>query len=449
MYSVSFVKTSKPKKMTKNSTIVGKGILMLTIATIFSIFAAQAQTIPKLKFRQPQLVAGIDGTVGATYKFTDVTLGVDAFIRIEDINNGAILVNIDDSIVGYYDAWQPTVGGPNVAGSSYIKWNIDFKTSAGSVYSFATVDAAAIDVDGDNSSISEFVGVNGQSSYDIPTQIPSLLTITSLSDTDNVYGDDPNPTNLWAFGPITNRANIDTSSEDVRINYHFTNSSKIKFYTGSTVGAPGGSLNRYHSIYFMDIRAKFFSVLPVTYRTFTATANNNAVNLFWITDADARNAHFEIERSFDQTNFSMVGIILGAQQVNGISSQYSFKDGAAELFNHKTIYYRLKQVDADGRFTYSTVKMVKINSDEKAFIQISPNPYMDKLNVNFVSHENGNAEVRLISTSGKLVKIAASSVTKGYNTVQVLNLNSEAAGLYIANIIINDKVVASVKVVKQ
>ena len=174
--------------------------------------------------------------VGATYEFANVTSGVDAFVRIEDINNGAILVNIDDSTIGYYDAWQPTVGGPNVAGSSYIKWNIDFKTSAGSAYVFATVDAAAIDVDGDNASISEFVGVNGQSSYDVPTQIPTLLTITSLSDTDNVNRDDPSPTNLWAFGPVTNRADIDTSSEDVRINYHFINTSKIKFYTGSTVG---------------------------------------------------------------------------------------------------------------------------------------------------------------------------------------------------------------------
>src|ERR1017187_2777855 len=134
--------------MNRNSTFRLKCIL-LTLITILSFSFIQAQTVPKLKFRQPQLVSGINGTVGATYKFANVTTGVDAFIRIEEINNGAILVNIDDSTVGYYDAWQPTVGGPDAAGSSYIKWDIEFKTSAGSVYSFAKVDAAAIDVDGD------------------------------------------------------------------------------------------------------------------------------------------------------------------------------------------------------------------------------------------------------------------------------------------------------------
>ena len=432
--------------MDKNSTLSLKCIL-LTLITFLFLSSTQAQWVPKLKFSQPQLVSGINGTVGATYKFTNVTSGIDAFVRIEDINNGAFLVNIDDSTIGYYDAWQPTVGGPNAVGSSYIKWDIEFKTSGGAVYQFAVVDASAIDVDGDNASTSEFIGVNGQSSYDIPSQIPTLLTVTSLSDTDNVYGDDPNPDNLWAFGPITNRTNIDTSSEDVRINYHFTNTSKIKFYTGSTVHSTGGALNRFHSIYFLDITGRTFSLLPVTYQSFDVTVNNNTVNLSWITDADTRNDHFEVERSFDQTTFSTVGIILGAQSNNGISNQYSFKDGVPELMNHKVIYYRLKKVDVYGKFIYSVVKMVRILT--KAFVRISPNPYMDKLNVNFESDVSGHGEVRLISASGNLVKIAASTITKGYNSIQLQDLNSQASGLYIANIIINDRVVASLKVLKQ
>ena len=317
------------------------------------------------------------------------------------------------------------------------------------IYKFPTVDAAAIDVDGDNSSISEFVGVNGQSSYDLPTQIPTLLNIKVLSDTDNVNHDDPSPDNLWAFGPITNRTNIDTASDDVRINYHFLNTSKVKIYTGSTVGAPGGALNRYHCIYFMDIQNTVFNVLPVNYRTFDATLNNNVVNLFWITDAEVRNDHFEVERSFDQANFSTIGVVLGAQSTSAISKQYSFKDASPELLSHAVIYYRIKQVDANGKSTYSVVKVVKATTITKAFVQVSPNPYMDKLNVNFVSDASGNAEVRLISASGNLVKITSSAITKGYNNVQLQDLNSQAPGLYIANIVINGKVAASVKVVKQ
>lgn len=454
MYSVSS-KNLKTKKMNKNSTLSGKCLLLLIIAAFFSSLSSQAQTdLPKLKFRQPQLVSGIDGQKDATYKFTDVIPGVDAFVKIESLVNGAILVTIDDSTLGYYDAWQPTVGGPGIYGSSYIKWDIEFKTTSGATYQFPLLDASAIDIDGDNVRVREFVDVNGQSSYDVPTQIPSLLTISNVSDTDNVYGDDPNPMNLHALGPVINRTGIDTLSQDVRINYHFTDKSKIKIYTGSQVDSNGTtgaiSTDRYHCIYFMKITGEEISVLPVTYRTFDATLNNNTVNLFWITDAETGNDHFEVERSFDQANFSTVGIVLGAQSNTGISNQYSFKDGAPELLNHAVIYYRLKQVDADGKFTYSVVKMVRNNTAvTKAFVQVSPNPYMDKLNVNFVSDASGKAEVRLISASGNLVKITASSITKGYNNIQIQDLQSQAPGLYIANIIINGKAMASLKILKQ
>jgi Secretion system C-terminal sorting domain len=434
--------------MIKNSTFSIK-VLSLTLIALLCIFFTQAQSIPKLKFSKPQLVAGVAGSVGATYKFSNVTSGVDAFIMIEDINNGAILVNIDDSVVGYYDAWQPTVGGPNVAGSSYIKWNIDFKTTAGAVYTFATVDAAAIDVDGDNAYISEFVGVNGQASYDVPTLIPTLLTIKSLPDTDNVNHDDPSPTNLWAFGPVTNRTDIDTSSQDVRINYNFQNTSKIKFYTGSTVAAPGGALNRYHSIYFMDIKNQVFNLLPVTYRSFDAALNNHTVNLSWTTDAAMTNDHFEIERSFDQKNFTTVGIVLDAQSKNGVTSQYSFKDDATTFQDQPVIYYRLKQVDVNGQFSYSVVKVIKVNTISKVSVQVSPNPYMDKLNVNFISDAAGNAEVRLVSATGNLVKITSANITKGYNNIQLQNLQGETAGIYIASVVLNGKMAVSVKVVKQ
>jgi hypothetical protein len=55
------------------------------------------------------------------YKFSNVIPGVDAFVKIENIVNAATLVNIDDSTLGYYNAWQPTVGGAGTYGFSYIK----------------------------------------------------------------------------------------------------------------------------------------------------------------------------------------------------------------------------------------------------------------------------------------------------------------------------------------
>jgi hypothetical protein len=184
--------------------------------------------------------------------------------------------------------------------------------------------------------------------------------------------------------------------------------------------------------------------------TLKATAlNNGTVNLLWTTNAEFKNDHFEVQRSFDQSNFSIVGIISDVQNVNGASGKYSFTDDSAQSENHKVVYYRLKQVDADGKFTYSAVKMVRISDVTKVSAQVLPNPYMDKLNINFVSIAGGNAEVKLISASGTLVKIANASITKGYNNIQLQNLNSQAAGLYIAIVVVNGQVIANLKVVKQ
>ena len=453
--------------MDKNSTLPGKCIMLLTIMTFFFLSFTHAQgTSPNLVFASPVLVSGTAGQKDATYKFSNVIAGVDAYVKIKDIENGAILVNIDDSTLGYYDAWQPTIGGPGVFGTSYIKWTIEFKTTSGSDYKFPLMDLTAVDIDGDNSRVREFIDMQGQSSADVPTVIASLLTISNVSDHEGNNNDDHGGNDgdnsgsgnssggeaLHVLGPVANRTGIDTTSLDVKMNYHFINQSKIKVTIGAQVddnGSTGGvATDRYTSLYFKRT-SNTFAILPVVYRSFDVTLNNKSVDLFWITEAMAGNDHFEVQRSFDQASFSTIGMVLGAQSKNGISDLYSFRDATAALADHKVIYYRLKQVDIDEKFTYSVIKTVRINTAAKAFAQISPNPYMDKLNVNFVSNESGKAEVRLMSASGHVVRTAASAITRGYNNIQLQALGSQAAGLYIADIIINGTVLTSIKVLKQ
>ena len=107
--------------MIKTFTKDSRSIIVVTILSCFATFCTHAQTSPKLKFIQPHLVAGINGKKDAMYKFSNVIPGVDAFVKIENIVNAATLVNIDDSTLGYYNAWQPTVGGAGTYGFSYIK----------------------------------------------------------------------------------------------------------------------------------------------------------------------------------------------------------------------------------------------------------------------------------------------------------------------------------------
>ncbi|MDQ6723665.1 MAG: T9SS type A sorting domain-containing protein [Thermoproteota archaeon] len=459
MYAVSPEKTSKPKKMNKNSTLKGKSIMILAIFTLLSSFNVNAgngngkKKVPKFDFSNPKLVSGTDGQIGAKYFFKNVYANKDAYITIENIVGGAVLKNIDNTTTGYPEAWQPTVGGPGTYGISYIKWDVEFD-SADVPYLFSLLDLSAIDVDGDNARVRELSGIVGSNiNYSLPDSLtPSLLTLSSTKDIDNRWGTDDDDSVFMALGPVANRAGIDTLALDVRIDYTFANRSSFQIYTGSQVDNNGNTsgiaTDRFHSIYFGDLTGRY-SVLPVSYLAFNAALNNNAVNLSWSVNAEFKNNRFEVDRSFDQINFSTSAIVLGAQSIKYGVHQYSFVDKDKEILNHDVVYYRLKQLDVNGNFTYSVVKMVRIATITRAFVQISPNPFMDKLNVNFVSAANGNAEVRLIKASGELVKIIAAPITKGYNNVQLLDLNSQASGLYVANIIVNHKIVASLKVIKQ
>ncbi|MDQ6762831.1 MAG: T9SS type A sorting domain-containing protein [Bacteroidota bacterium] len=447
--------------MTSKSTLVGKCILILTIFTLSTFFSSKAQVaMPKLKFIQPHLVSGVDGEKKAVYKFDNVVDGVDAFVEIKKIKNGAILKNIDDSTFGYYDAWQPTVGGPSTVGTSSIEWEISFKTSDGADYTFTVMDLSAIDIDGDNVKVREFIDMKGYSSYDVPTQIPSLLDMTVINDDDDEKGDVKtvegsvkNATKLHILGPVINRTNIDTTSLDVKVNFHFDNQKTITVTTGSQIDDNGytGALatDRFNSLYFKTISNSISKVLGVKYSSFDAYALNNTTNITWTTDSETNNDHFEVERSFDQKDFKTIGLVFGAEGNVSTTSKYSFSDKAKDLSSHKVIYYRLKQIDFDGKVTYSVVKMVRFGSDTKISVQVFPNPYTQTINVNFASEENGKAEVRMINTKGQVVAKSQSLIGKGYNKLQLTDLSTQLAGLYIVDVIVNGKVVDTQKVIKQ
>ncbi len=445
--------------MNKNFTSTGK-LLILTIFTLLSAFSANAGTgkgsakAPQFKFSNPILISGIAGQIGAKYLFKNVYNNKDAVITIENIVGGAVLKDIDNTSTGYPDAWQPTVGGPGTFGMSYIKWDVEFD-SAGVPYVFSLLDLSAADVDGDNVRVREISGIVGSNiNYDLPDSIvPSLLTISRLKDTDNTWGTDDDDSVFLALGPVANRVGIDTLALDVRIDYTFTNRSSFQIYTGAQVDNNGNNgaiaTDRYHSIYFGDLVGTF-SILPVTYESFNAMLNKNSVSLSWTTSAGITNDQFEVEKSFNESDFSTSGFVLGAQSVNNGIAQFSFEDKDQEILHHKIIYYRLKQTDANGKYAYSTVKAVRINNtdDQKIAVQVMPNPYMDKLNVNFISHNSGKAEIRMISASGTVVKKVESTINEGPNTYQLQNLSSQLPGMYVVNIVVNGQTIGSQKIIK-
>ncbi|WP_293300162.1 T9SS type A sorting domain-containing protein [Pedobacter sp. UBA4863] len=114
------------------------------------------------------------------------------------------------------------------------------------------------------------------------------------------------------------------------------------------------------------------SVLPIKLSHFTAKKTPNAVVLNWQTQMEQYNKGFEIEKSIDGENFNRIDFVMGKNN----PGNYSFTDWYAKVGLN---YYRLKQLDFNGNFSYSNV--VAVNFDLKvAEVSFYPNPVSNVIN---------------------------------------------------------------------
>jgi len=156
-----------------------------------------------------------------------------------------------------------------------------------------------------------------------------------------------------------------------------------------------------NTTYYLYIGAGSIAPLPVTLTTFDTEYKDGIVSLKWITASEINNNRFEIERSTNGTTWTTIGNVEGhgsTQEENA----YLATDNLEGFVSGITIYYRLKQVDFNGDFTFSMIRSVNIQ-DIPISIEMYPNPVHDNLNINLTSREATNTIIRIINTNGVLV----------------------------------------------
>jgi len=138
--------------------------------------------------------------------------------------------------------------------------------------------------------------------------------------------------------------------------------------------------------------------LPVTYKSFSATAKNNNVQLTWETASEKNSSHFEIERSIDGSNFETIGNIKAAGNSNTVKSYVALDKEI--LAQHNTVYYRLKQVDFDQKFEYSKVVTVSVenNSNEPVLYPVPAQNYISLKANNMIS-------AKVMDVTGKVMEV--------------------------------------------
>ena len=162
--------------------------------------------------------------------------------------------------------------------------------------------------------------------------------------------------------------------------------------------------------------------LPVKLKAFSALRNKNLVLLNWNTEFEIESKEFEIQRA-EGNDFRTVGTITS----NGNSTtsrHYTFND---KNENVGVTYYRLKNIDLNGKFTYSEIRTVKGLNNVNEVI-IFPNPVRSNSKVSVVG-ATANSSIQLLDFSGKVLKNMLS------NSFNSLDLSSIKNGTYLIRII--------------
>ena len=140
--------------------------------------------------------------------------------------------------------------------------------------------------------------------------------------------------------------------------------------------------------------------LPVTLLQFVATLKNDQVQLQWSTVNEVNNKQFLVERSADRTHFAEIVTVTGAGNSTRINNYNAIDFHPLTGVN----YYRLKQIDVDGSFTYSGIRAINFITKNTLQLKVYPNPVTNKMTLQFGSATGKYAAVVYDFEGRKVIK---------------------------------------------
>ncbi len=203
--------------------------------------------------------------------------------------------------------------------------------------------------------------------------------------------------------------------------------SSANTYSFATNGTAGSTGNR-----FRVLITNQSNPLPVVFTALEANLNkNNTTDLKWSTLSEKNNAKFIVERSTDMVNFTEIGLVKAVGNSN-VKNTYTFNDVKPEAYT--TNYYRIKQVDFDGKFAYSNIASITTdvkgngvsNADEATTTaKVFPVPTKDVLNIEQL--EGTTLSYSIVDVFGSEVLNGTTEITENGSSIQVATL---ANGIY-------------------
>lgn len=223
-----------------------------------------------------------------------------------------------------------------------------------------------------------------------------------------------------------------TIAGTINISFGFTPTAGQKFKIANITGSKAGgatfnitpsTITASYDLTMGEITVD--AVLPVELANFQAKSTQKSALLTWATATEKDNAYFDIEQSTNGKEFQTIGQVKGRGTTTG-ERVYNYEHTTPSVGIN---YYRLKQVDVDGKETLS--KIVSVNFDKNKTSKVYPTLVKDIINVEFSGH-NGATDVQIINLLGQVVKAQKLQNTEG---VTPMNISDLATGSYIMRLV--------------
>jgi parallel beta-helix repeat protein len=173
--------------------------------------------------------------------------------------------------------------------------------------------------------------------------------------------------------------------------------------------------------------------LPVVMLNFTGVISGTINKLSWVTSTEINNSGFELQRSVDGGRFTALAFIGSVAEGGNSTAPLSYNFNDLKPFSG-TSYYRLKQVDRDGRAAYSNTVVLKRKVNEMTITAVYPNPAKTELNLVISSSKAATVTIMINDMMGKILARSSTELAVGENQ-QYLDISSLAAGTYIIKVV--------------
>jgi hypothetical protein len=179
----------------------------------------------------------------------------------------------------------------------------------------------------------------------------------------------------------------------------------------------------------------YVAIIPVEMVSFGASVNGNFINLQWQTATEMNNSGFEIQRKTANADWKKIGFVEGFGTTTE-KRNYSYTDSYSL---EGTVYYRLRQVDFDGKSSYSKIINVDLQTPFNFILnQNYPNPFNPSTTVSFSIPKATNVKLNIYNQIGQQVAELVNSKLEAGSFNYTWDASKQSSGIYFYELQTNE-----------